>query len=93
MEEEPENQENKDKCINYHYIDDPFWDENEERDLVLTVSPSGEPEILEEGLRSSEWNEWEKAIKMELDQLTQMGHGYQLINQMMLFLYPINGYF
>jgi hypothetical protein len=39
----------------------------------FAVSPSGEPESLEEAKRSPEWNEWEKAIKVELDQLTEMG--------------------
>jgi hypothetical protein len=37
------------------------------------VSPSGEPESLEEAKRSPEWPEWEKAIKIELGQLTEMG--------------------
>ena len=37
------------------------------------MSPSGEPESLEEAKRSPEWPEWEKAIKIELDQLTEMG--------------------
>ena len=37
------------------------------------MSPSGEPESLEEAKRSPEWSEWEKAIKIELDQLTNMG--------------------
>ena len=37
------------------------------------MSPSGELESLEEAKRSPEWPEWEKAIKIELDQLTEMG--------------------
>ena len=58
------------KHVDYHYLDDPFWDKNEEIDLTFTVSLSGEPESLEEAKRSPEW---EKAIKVELDQLTKMG--------------------
>ena len=37
------------------------------------MSPSGEPESLEEAKRSPEWPEWEKVIKIKLDQLTEMG--------------------
>ena len=48
------------KHVDYHYLDDPFWDKNEEIDLTFTVSPSGEPESLEEAKRSHEWDEWEK---------------------------------
>ena len=67
------NKQTRAKRVDYRYLDDPFWDENEEIDSTYTVSPSGEPESLEEAKRSPEWDEWEKAIKVELDQLTKMG--------------------
>ena len=40
---------------------------------IFLINPSGEPLSLEEAKKSSEWKEWEEAIKVELDQLTTMG--------------------
>ena len=57
------------KRVDYRYLDNPYADEF---DLSFTVSPSGEPESLEEAKRSPEWPEWEKVIKIELDQLTDI---------------------
>ena len=58
------------KRVDYRYLDDLYVDEF---DLSFTVSPSGKLESLEEAKRSPEWPEWEKAIKIELDQVTEMG--------------------
>ena len=72
IEDEPEKMVTRAKRVDYRYLDDPYPDEFEVQES-FTVSPSGEPESLEEAKRSPEWPEWEKAIKVELDQLTEMG--------------------
>ena len=57
------------KRVDYRYLDDPFRDDDQERDQIedqtgqiFSVSPSGEPISLEEAKRSSEWKYWEEAI-------------------------------
>ena len=65
------------KRVDYCFLDDPYVDKF---DLSFTMSPLGEPESLEEAKRSPEQPEWEKAIKIELDQLTEMGT-WNLVNK------------
>ena len=75
-EEEPElvqRTSKRTKRIDYRYLNNPFEDEDDKENITYAVSPSGEPESLEEAKRSPEWSEWEKAIKSELDQLQNMG--------------------
>ena len=45
----------------------------EESHQTFAGDPNDEPSSLEEAKRSSEWTEWEKAIKIELDQLVSTG--------------------
>ena len=72
IEEEDKGSNKHAKCVDYHYLDDPFQDEFKEQE-TFAISPSNELESLEEAKRSPEWPEWEKAIKIELDQLSEMG--------------------
>ena len=61
--------------IDYWYLDDPYWD-IEDQDATYQTSasdPNDVPENLKEAQRSSEWAEWEKAIKIKLDQLVETG--------------------
>ena len=62
-ERDPEKQDNKwtrTNRVDYCYLDDPFWEEDGDQDIIFTVSPSGELASLEEAKRSPEWSEWEK---------------------------------
>ena len=68
------------KGIDYRYLNDPYLDnddlfmENDEQSLqTFAVDPNDIPESLEEAKKSSEWVEWENAIKIELDQLANTG--------------------
>jgi hypothetical protein len=63
------------KRVDYCYLNDPFPDETEEINEIFTVNPLGgdDPKSLAEAKRSPEWDEWEKAVTKELDQLTEMG--------------------
>ena len=68
------------KGIDYRYLDDPYLDnddlfmENDEQShQTFAVDPNDIPESLEEAKKSSEWVEWENAIKIELDQLANTG--------------------
>jgi hypothetical protein len=73
------------KHIDYWYLNDPFPDEDGLRpdDLIMqscihttnamTHSEVNEPQSLREARGSSEWPEWEHAVKTELDQLREKG--------------------
>ena len=59
--------------VDYRYLDDPYWDIEDQDAAYQTFigDPNDEPENLKEAQRSSEWSEWGKAIKTELDQLME----------------------
>ena len=61
--------------VDYRYLDDPYWDKEDQDATYQTFAgdPNDVPESLKEAQRSSEWSEWEKAIKIELDQLVETG--------------------
>ena len=66
------------KHINYHYLVDPYWDsedlfidDDHEINQTFAGDPMDLPDSLKEAKRSSEWDEWEKAIAKELDQHVQ----------------------
>jgi hypothetical protein len=72
----------REKQIDYQHLNDPFSEEEGESDednIVIQLSVTAanaealserdEPKSLREAQRSSEWPEWEQAIKEELDQL------------------------
>jgi reverse transcriptase-like protein len=66
--------------VDYRYLDDPYWDENdpfmeyyEQSHQTFAGDPMDLPDSLKESKRSSEWAEWEKAIGIELDQLGKTG--------------------
>jgi hypothetical protein len=82
IEEEPNEEvsQKRAKRVDYYHLNDPYVDEYEEPNQSFAVGSSGEPESLEEAKRSPEWPEWEKAIKIELDQLTNMGT-WDLVNK------------
>ena len=56
--------------VDYQYLDDPYWDIEDQDATYQTFAsdPNDVPENLKEAQRSSEW---EKAIKIELDQLVK----------------------
>ena len=58
--------------VDYQYLDDPYWDIEDQDATYQTFAsdPNDVPENLKEAQRSSEW---EKAIKIELDQLVKTG--------------------
>ena len=79
-------QKTRGKHINYHYLNDPFPDEEGmlgEDDMIVqlcvsatnakALSEGDEPKSLREAQRSSEWLEWEHAVREELDQLQRKG--------------------
>ena len=63
--------------VDYRYLDDPYWDKDdlfmENNQATFAGDPNDIPESLEEAKKSSEWAEWENAIKIELDQLAKTG--------------------
>lgn len=68
------------KRVDYRYLDDPYWDNkdpfmetNEEMYETFAGDPNDEPSSLKEAKRSSEWAEWDNAIKKELTQLVETG--------------------
>ena len=62
------------KHVNYRYLDDPFEDEIEElNENQPYIDPLYEPKSLKEAKRSDEWNQWDTAVKEELDQLVKTG--------------------
>ena len=64
------------KHIDYRYLDDPFRDEDQDDqsyNQTFAGDPSDLPDSLEEAKRTSEWTEWDKAVKIELDQLEKTG--------------------
>ena len=58
--------------VDYQYLDDPYWDIEDQDATYQTFAsdPNDVPENLKEAQRSSEW---EKAIKIKLDQLVKTG--------------------
>ena len=69
------------KRVDYKYLNDPFSDEEEDDcDLLqetfataITIPGGDEPTCLKEAKASPEWEEWEHAVKSEMDQLHKMG--------------------
>ena len=61
--------------IDYWYLDDQYWDIEDQDATYQTFAGdlNDVPENLKEAQRSSEWAEWEKAIKIKLDQLVETG--------------------
>jgi Reverse transcriptase (RNA-dependent DNA polymerase) len=56
-----------------------YIDEEDEVNAAPEAMPGEEPKSLKEARESSEWPEWERAIKVELDQLNQTGT-WSLVN-------------
>ena len=76
--------------VNYHFLNDPFPDEEDDEIYLISGqivyqaycdTPLGEedPKIIQEAKASPDWLEWEKAIRVKLDQLEHMGT-WQLID-------------
>ena len=61
--------------VDYWYLDDPYWDKEDQEAAYQTFAGdlNDVPWNLKEAQKSSEWSEWEKAIKIELDQLMETG--------------------
>ena len=69
--------------VNYRFLNDPFPDEEDEmyqsseqiacQTYCDTPLGGEDPKTLQEAQASPEWLEWEKAIRVELEQLTHMG--------------------
>ncbi len=70
--------------VNYRYLNNPFPDEEDDETYLTTdtnmhqvyyetLLGGEDPKTLHEARSSSDWPEWEKAIKTELDQLDHMG--------------------
>ena len=67
--------------MDYKSLNDPFSDEEEDGcDLLqetfaiaITIPGGDEPKSLKEARASPEWEEWENAVKSEMDQLHKMG--------------------
>ena len=83
-ETEPERRKLQTKAsVNYRFLNDPFPDEEDETNLIAKTNiyqaycetPLGgeDPKTLHEAKSSSNWPEWEKAIRVELEQLNHMG--------------------
>ena len=75
-EDVPEIQSKRAKMrVDYQYLDDPYWDIEDQEAAYQTFAgdPNDVPRNLKEAQKSSEWSEWEKAIKIELDQLVETG--------------------
>ena len=60
------------KRVDYRYLNDPFEDELEEQNNTY-IDPLYAPETLKEAKNSGEWEQWDKAVKLELDQLEKTG--------------------
>ena len=61
------------KRIDHWYLNNPYWDNEDlfmEKDQesyeTFAGDPNDVPRSLEEAKRSSEWTQWEDAIKTEL---------------------------
>ncbi len=88
--------------VNYRFLNDPFPDEEDETYLTAKTNiyqaycetPLGgeDPKTLHEAKGSSDWPEWEKAIRVELDQLHHMETWELTDCPKMLCLLQINGY-
>ena len=73
--------------VNYHYLNDPFPDEGDNEDTHLTfitaiynaVLGSDDPKTMKEAKGLEDWAEWEKAIRVELDQLEDF-RTWKLVN-------------
>ena len=73
-EEVPEIEEKRAKRVDYKYLDDPYSEDDEDQDQAFTADSSEDRfDGLEKAKRSSEWTEWDKAVKIELDQLVKTG--------------------
>ena len=70
--------------VNYRYLDNPFPDEESEETYLTSAEiiyatfsetplASEDLKTLQEAKNSSEWPEWEKAVKTELEQLKRTG--------------------
>ena len=61
--------------VDYQYLDGPYWDIEDQEAAYQTFAGdlNDVPWNLKEAQKSSEWLEWEKAIKIELDQLVETG--------------------
>lgn len=70
--------------VNYRYLDNPFPDEENEETYLTSAEiiyatfsetplAGEDPKTLQEAKNSSEWPEWEKAVKTELEQLKRTG--------------------
>jgi len=80
-EEPPEKQHMRGICKDYHYLNNPFPNEEDESneatlssdEEIFAIIASDELTSLKDAKRFSDWLEWEKAIQSELTQLQQMG--------------------
>src|SRR5882762_489233 len=68
--EDDEEQRSYENSSTYDQNDDASVDENKN---TFAGDPTDEPASLKEAKRSSEWTEWDKAVKTELDQLVKTG--------------------
>ena len=68
-------------CIDYQYLHNPFPDEDDDANTAIfsseeelfAITAGDELKSLKEAKSSPDWQEWEKAIQIELAQLQQMG--------------------
>jgi hypothetical protein len=71
------------KCINYHYLNDPYPDEEDDKESYLfevlseeevyAIIAGDELTSLNDAQNSPEWPEWQHAIKEKLKLLESMG--------------------
>jgi hypothetical protein len=83
--EQPPRKMRERKNVDYRLLNDPFPDEEQNENQIIkeaenayqiqTETPLGgnDPLTLEEAQKSPKWPEWNKAIKIELEQLQQTG--------------------
>jgi transposase InsO family protein len=69
------------KRVDYKYLNDPFsyegdedsWDMEKYATFAVTSVQGDEPKGLKEAMESPEWEEWESAVRSEMEQLHKMG--------------------
>jgi transposase InsO family protein len=62
------------KRVDYRYLNDPFEDEiEEENENQPYIDPLEVPKSLKEAKGCDEWEQWDAAVKLELDQLVKTG--------------------